>query len=672
MKKTVTYLCLMALCLCIRAQVRTSLYEEFTGENYGNWFTTNPTLNTLLSSNSTLVIPIKWQVPIPSAPGSAWSLYQTNKAEINWRCKSSSGSTVATAPSTLAYGYSSQNTPTDVVTNGINSGSTGRIDGQHQWAFGANSDDPADLNNTVIASAQTQTTNFSINMATNWSPTFTNCIVSVTVTSSTSFASISRLMFPLCLVERIINFTTSPGINGEKHFYDAVRQSYPTGIVSGSVTSIGTQLPTFWTAGQAQTFTVNCNIPNYIHDPSQMAFVGFIQDDGDRKVYQAARTIEAAIPNDINNASVIVPTSCTGTFAPSFVAQNLGTVAVTALTVTPYVDGIVKPIFNYTGSIAAGTSATITIPLPNYTASNGSHTLSTVVTGVSGGDINTINNSNKTVFGISNIFTPGVAEPFATFPPANWYVQNYDFEPGTWGLGNAGGFGGSTTSAKYDFWNGIGGLGSFDDLVFPALNLTGITSPTLSFDVAYAQYTNQNDKLDVMASIDCGANWTTVYSKQGAILATAPSNSINAFTPNATQWRNEIVNLASIANQPSVLLKFVATTDFGNNLYVDNVNIGTPVITTINKINAGIISATLFPNPTVGLTNLSIHLLQNEAVGITVINSIGEIAYFSEDNNFKTGINTIILNTENWASGIYFINISTPNGIANTKLMVTK
>ena len=69
---------------------RLSLFEEFTGENCPPCAATNPALNALLAqpTNTAKVVAIKWQVPIPSAPSNTWSLYQTNKAEIDWRYKS--------------------------------------------------------------------------------------------------------------------------------------------------------------------------------------------------------------------------------------------------------------------------------------------------------------------------------------------------------------------------------------------------------------------------------------------------------------------------------------------------------------------------------------------------------------------------------------------------------
>jgi hypothetical protein len=504
-------------------------------------------------------------------------------------------------------------------------------------------------------------------MTTSWSPTFTNCVISVTITSSTAFTAIGALMFRLCLIEREVHFATAPGINAEKDFYNVVRKSYPTAIAGSSVTAMGTPLSGIWTQGQTQTFTVSCDIPNYIHDLSQMAFVGFVQDDGDRKVYQASRTSQPTIPNDIKAVAIKMPNSCNGVFTPSFIVQNLGNLAITALTVAPYKDGVAQPILTFTNNITALSTATLIFPA--YTALDGSHTYSATITGVSGGDLNPVNNSTVILFGVNSSTTSGIAEGFNSFPPPSWYVLNYDQSPATWGASTVGGYSASVGSVKYDFYNNFV-PGDADDLYMPALNLSGIANVVLSFDVAYAQISNENDKLEVLASTNCGISWSSVYSKQGAVLATAPPFPGGPFSPAANQWRTETVNLASLANQPSVLMKFVAHTDYGNNLYLDNVNIGQA--TSIGKNGANIASCSVFPNPVSGSVSLSISVPENETVGITVVNSVGQMMYSSKNNNLHAGVNNIELNTEAWSPGIYFISVSTANGAVNTRLSVIR
>jgi len=138
MKNFTLTIILLSISLTAFSQTpRMSLYEEFTGETCPPCASTNPPLNLLLASptNTPKIVAIKWQVPIPSAPSNTWSLYQTNKVEIDWRWKS-----VAAG----GYGY----------VPAINSAPSGKIDGEAPTVFGAASAHPANLNNTVISTAQ--------------------------------------------------------------------------------------------------------------------------------------------------------------------------------------------------------------------------------------------------------------------------------------------------------------------------------------------------------------------------------------------------------------------------------------------------------------------------------------------------------------------------------------
>jgi hypothetical protein len=153
-------------------------------------------------------------------------------------------------------------------------------------------------------------------------------------------------------------------------------------------------------------------------------------------------------------------------------------------------------------------------------------------------------------------------------------------------------------------------------------------------------------------------------------LSTAPSNSTSAFAPSATQWRSETVNLPSLANQPSVFVKFVATSYYGNNLYIDNVNLGQP--TSVVRNNRESVTMMLFPNPSSDRVNLSINLAQNEPTEITIMNSIGQTVYSLQNNDLHTGNNLITLNSENWNSGIYFVRVQTTEGFDISKLTIIK
>lgn len=711
---------------------RLSLFEEFTGETCPPCAATNPGLDVILANptNTALVVPIKWQVPIPSAPTATWSLYKTNQAEIDWRYKSTAGG---------GYGYPSQWTSTTAITSGINSAPTGLFDGQHQWIYGAASDHPFYVSNAVIASAQTPTAAFSITMARAWDNTFSSVNLTISITASAPFTSVGSLVFRTVMVEKEIHFATQPGTNGEKDFYNVAIASFPT--LQG-----GTAMASTWTIGQTQTFTLNCQVPSYARDKSQIAFVGFIQDDGDRKVAQAVRAGTDPLANDAKAVSVNIPLTCTNSAIPQITVKNNGTNPITGFDVTPYVNGVAGTVYNWTGNLAVGASTTF--PLSSIAVIGGANTFSFNISSVVGTDFNLANNGTSTSFiGVIGYQGTPVAEGFvaATFPPTNWSTYN-NYAGTTWARVTTAGIAPTPGNAtKLDFYTGVPDQ-SVNELMMPPVSFTGANAPGMTFDVSNAQWTTpSNDKLEVMVSNNCGASWTTVYSKSGLALETNGGVAVSgAFTPTAaSQWRNEVVTFP-IGYTTNLLVKFVGTCDYGNNLYLDNINLKqcvsqtvtassnkttickgqsavlsasgatniswsnsttgasitvSPSVTTTytatstdatgcaNKASitvtvstcqgiatngANIGSISLFPNPTSGFTSLNIELVQNEIVSISVMNSVGQEVYNLPANNLNAGMNTIQLNTENWASGVYFIKVSAPNGFVNQKLTVSK
>jgi hypothetical protein len=659
MKKTSILLSLMAAgAMAFGQTTRLSLYEEFTGENCGPCASTNPGLQVKLDANTTKMTSIKWEVPIPSAPTPTWSLYKTNQTEIDWRYKSTTAG---------GYGYPSQNTSTNTISSGINSAPSGRIDGQHQWTFGATSDHPFYMSNTVINTAQAVTSPFTVLMNRQWDPTFTAVTVTVDITAAQNFTAVGNLVFRLVLVEQEIHFATAPGTNGEKDFYNVARKSYPN-------IQNGTALPATWTTGQNQTFTVNCVLPSYIVDKSMVNFIGFIQDDGDRKVHQAAKTTTVGIPDDGAVAMISgAYLTCGSSYSPNIVVKNNGSTTITTMTINPYLNGAPQTQFVYTGSIAPG--ATVAVTMPVISAPNGSNTYSVNISSVNGNvDSNPANNSKSAAFAMVSTYSPPpVTEAYTavTFPPANWFMYNGNGGTATWlRSGTVGGYGTGLGSAKYDFYNNSS-VGDADDLYLPAQDFSAATNPVLSFDVAYAGYTTganqENDQLDVMVSTNCGATWTSVYSKAGSTLQTA-NPTTSAFNPTSTQWRTDVVNLSSYAGMPNVLVKFVATSDYGNNLYLDNINLSNSTgIKSAEQFGA----ISMYPNPAQTETNVKIDAVESGDVTISVVNSLGQTVSVKKVA-VETGSNTVNIETKNFAAGIYNVVIDTPNGSTVKKLTVSK
>ncbi|MDI1356230.1 MAG: T9SS type A sorting domain-containing protein [bacterium] len=633
---------------------RMSLFEEFTGENCPPCASTNPGLNAILLSplNATKVIPLKWQVPIPSAPTNTWSLYKTNQVEIDWRYKSTSLG---------GYGYFSQWTSGTAPTSGINAAPTGFFDGQHQWVFGAASDHPAYVTNAVISAAQSYTSAFSISMLHDWNIGQSAVVVTVNITASANFNSVGPLIFRCVMVERLIQFATAPGTNGEKIFEDVVIKSYPS--LQG-----GTSMATGWITGQTQSFVLTCAVPSYIRDIKQISMVGFIQDDGNRTVAQATRS-------QANNDAVAVSTKldpvCTSTAAPLITVSNSGASSISNMTIASYVDGIAGGTTTWAGNLASGASTTILLNSITSPAGAGAHTFSYNITAMNGVDFNMANNGNKVSFVVGTGASGNtIAEGFTStvFPPAAWTSVNVNGGI-TWSRSTVAGgyFQTPYQSGKYDFYSNTV-IGDVDELYLPPTDLRGGNSVIMTFDYAYAQRDlSSNDRLEVLVSSDCGATWTSVFDKAGAALKTAPPAGGLVYVPDPTdfaQWQTAMLSLPGF-NQASVLCKFRVTNDNGNNLYIDNVNLVQSSPSGITGHPTSGISAEIYPNPSNGVATIELNGVVSGSTKITILNALGQRVYSSE-RTLTEGDNILPLDLQTFPSGLYHITLEN-KGLTCTK-----
>lgn len=663
MKKNLLSFCLMFLGLSLVAQSpRMSLYEEFTGETCPPCASTNPGLNALLKSptNASKIIAIKWQVPIPSAPSAAWSLYKTNQAEIDWRYRGSTSG---------GYGYPSQNTPTSGISSGINSAPSGRIDGQHQWTFGATSDHPISLTNGVIATAQSYTSAFTVTMTREWNHSCTAVNLTVNIVATAPFTSVGSLKFRTVMVEREIHFTTQPGTNGEKDFEDVAIKSFPT-------LQNGISMASNWTLGQTQTFTLSCPVPTYVRSKEQIALVGFIQDDGNKKVAQAARADKAQVPADAASiSSPVVDVTCDDKIRPFVTISNEGNAnAITAATITPFVDGIAANPTIWNGNLGIGANTQVQLDAVNTPTLNGSHTFSCTMD-LNVANYNLTSNSSKLNYMVASVFTNSpVQEEFmlGIYPPPGWMAVNANGGP-SWSRSTITGKN-SFESSKYDFYNNSV-AGDRDELYLPPVDLSGGDNIMLTFDVAYAQRDVVNfDVLELMGSYDCGVSWEILYSKSGDQLATTAPFYYPAWTPSTndtTLWRTEYVPLSGL-NKPNVLLKFVTTSDGGNNLYIDNVNVAQKDAVGIKKQSLSADFMSVYPNPANSNVTIKASVSSGSKATLKMVNSLGQVVY-TKDLSLNAGQNSIDLNVQGFATGIYNVLLIPENGSGTIKkLHITK
>jgi PKD repeat protein len=276
--------------------------------------------------------------------------------------------------------------------------------------------------------------------------------------------------------------------------------------------------------------------------------------------------------------------SCLNSITPKVVITNSGSTTLTSATITYNIDGGTNQVYNWSGSLTSNSSATVTLNTVTG-LSVGTHTFSATVSAPNGGaDGYAANNNQTSTFTITSTPT-GTALPFTqgfeatTFPPTGWSYTPPN-PNNVWArVANTTGLtAGSTAAAKMDNFSGSTSIvGQKDELKTPALDFSSANSSLkLKFDVSHKMYSATDiDSLNVWVSTDCGGTWTRVYNKGGTVLASVTGVTGNtAWTPTAnTNWRRDSVSLAAYAGQPVVYLKFQSVSGWGNNVWLDNINI---------------------------------------------------------------------------------------------------
>jgi len=609
---------------------RLVLFEEFTQASCPPCATVNPPLNALLhaSGNEVKIIPIKYQTDWPGYD----PMNTQNPTPVDNRVS--------------YYGVNG-------VPHGIEDGNV--FDNQ-----------PSSFTQAMINSRYAVASPFTMVLTHSLNATYDSIYINLDITCSQAFTATGALKCHVVLCEKEIDFCTAPGTNGELDFSEVMREMYPS--------ANGTAMVAAWTVGQTQNITFAKAVPSYIYDKSTLDVVAFIQDDGTKEVKQAAVSFPQPIALDARisclGISGIPAVSCGTPISATVTIENNGTTTLTSCDLVCNLDGNNTTV-PWTGSLAPGATANVTIP--NLTGPSGTHNLSVTVSNPNGTmDYNNYYDTKTTVYNTyaTTGSTPPLIQAFApsTFPPAGWSLINAD-AAATWSRSNAGLAGAG--SAKMDFYNSpstridLLGTNNYD------FSINGTTTAQIDFDVAYAQYSSENDRLQIEYSLDCGATWTSVFNEAGAVLATGnPPVNPGSFTPtSASQWHHKTALLTGAVGNPSVFLHFKATSNYGNNCYVDNINVSTNLTTSVTPINSGS-NVSIYPNPSQGEVNVDLNFDNAKDVSIVVTNALGSIVSSQEYKSVTNG--TFPLNLEGQSKGSYMVTVKTNDNVVTKRISITE
>ncbi len=307
-----------------------------------------------------------------------------------------------------------------------------------------------------------------------------------------------------------------------------------------------------------------------------------------------------------------------------------------------------------------GNISTSSIRNPQVTFDTpGNHLVTLTVTdanGVSSTDSLIVTTEVSTVATINQNFEAGLL-------PQGWFQEstgNYN-----WSYNNAvGGFGQSSKCMVFDNYS-IDSPGLQADIVAP-VNMSTITAANanLTFDVAYAFYSNNNqDALQVLVSKNCGTTSTTVYNKVGLQLATVPPSQL-LFIPTATQWRTETIDLSPYIGEPSVLIKFRNINQYGQPVYIDNIKLNGAALSTDDfKLE----NLTVYPNPIPSNGSINVKGNDNSEIKFNLFSIDGKLI----DTIFTKFNTPIPINSYNLKDGIFLYKIISEDKILTGKLVIS-
>lgn len=347
----------------------------------------------------------------------------------------------------------------------------------------------------------------------------------------------------------------------------------------------------------------------------------------------------------VKNVSPVYFCSCTAT--PTVELQNVGSHSLTSASLIIELDGQTST-FDWTGNLDKYAVSTVTLPQINVN-DNGTHTYKVTIASVNGvADADLSWNSSSYDFNVSvsptsttlsEDYTNGIPKAWAN-PDGLLFTQNT----------NGSSHGNAVCFQAYGFSSG-----TIAELFLPYENLSGITNPTLSFDLAHKRYNSSySERLRVLYSTNCGDSWQSLFSKSGNSLATSTGTVTSNYVPTDAHWRNEIVSLSGITDPDEVVIKFEFRSGYGNNVWIDNVSISSG--TGLSDVESDLV---IYPNPAKDVLNIN---TTENVQRVEIFNMQGQLV------KVETG-EVSIISVKELSNGMYTLKLTTDNGVSMHKIV---
>lgn len=270
-------------------------------------------------------------------------------------------------------------------------------------------------------------------------------------------------------------------------------------------------------------------------------------------------------------------------------------------------------------------------------------------------------------------------ENATSIPNADWYVENPNNDV-AWQITTTASATGGKSIRLNNYSNNEDG--ELDELVSHAFDLSNMASVTMTFNYAFSKKNSSvnSDKLQVLASDDCGATWAVRKSIATSQLPTNGGAIVQStFVPAADEWKEiSVTSLVGSYLADRLRFKFVFTSGGGNDIYIDDINIyGTD--TTGNQVGSPTIitefisndAVNVYPNPADDNISISIDLSNREDIlSVGVYDLLGKKVLSVYEGSEIAGQHIYNASTKDLSTGMYLVLINNGKNSVSQKLIV--
>lgn len=318
MKKFFTLLtfCLLIGIGVINAQnQRMVVVECFTSATCSPCASINPSLDNLLTNNENISLYIKYHVNWPSDHD---PMNQHNPGEV---------------ASKVSY-------------YGINSVPMSVVDGQ--WVNYSGS-----LNQSVLNQYAAISSPLEMRMS-HYLNSTNDTIFVVVMGRATNAVASNNLRLNVSVIEKLMQYATAPGTNGEKNFHNVMKKMLP-GASGQSIPALN--------AGDYFVYKFSWALAN-VMDINQLSAVAWVQDGSTKEVFQGCKSNGVLDPFYAKNCIIgdmqhMPDFICSGNAAPYITVDNFGSETITNLVLKVSVNGTEIKTVNWEGNIPTAQTAKI-------------------------------------------------------------------------------------------------------------------------------------------------------------------------------------------------------------------------------------------------------------------------------------------------------------------------